>query len=168
MTLAELKTLLKETNWFNRLTENDVDTKYIRIPSLAPWGSQPTGDALLEQLADEMEWLPSSRDQVDPIYGVTLEQQAESLSKKEEYVPLILDVYQTTLTSLRAFKGHPALRIGPHDFMEVARSSAFYAARRAAYEILLEKPAFWCDLIRLYHSGHWPCGILQDKRIVVL
>jgi hypothetical protein len=57
LTISELKTLIKETSWFQRLTDQDIDAKFIQIPSLAPWGYSPTGDAQLEKLADEMECL---------------------------------------------------------------------------------------------------------------
>jgi hypothetical protein len=157
MTFDELNVLIKETMWFSRLGEPDVDKAYIRISTLAPG-----------KIADQMEWLPSSRDQDDPIHGRSLEQRAEALGKKQEFAKQSLEMYKTTLTALRKFEGHPALKVGPHDFTEAARGAALFAVRRAAYEILLGEPRFWCRLMKIYHAGHWPCGLLPDKQIVVL
>ena len=168
MTLQELNALIEDAAWFQRLTRKDVCDKYIQIPSLAPWGNEPTGDAGLERLADEMDWLPSSGDQADPVHGQSLEQQAESLGRKHEYSQQTLEVYKATLAALRTFTGHPALKVGAHDFTEAARGAAGYAARRAAYEILLGEAGFWCDVIKIYHAGHWPCGILPSHQVVVL
>jgi hypothetical protein len=168
MTLEELTTLIKDAPWFQRLTERDIGDVYVQISSLAPRANVPTGDEALERLADQMDWLPSSRDQADPIHGQSLEQRAESLGKKEEYSQRSLKVCKAALSAMRAFPEHPVLRSGPHDFTETARGAATYAARRAAYEILLGAAGFWCNLIRVYHAGHWPCGILPDGQVVVL
>ncbi len=168
MTLDELIALIKETDWFSRLGDPDVENVYIRISTLAPWANEPTGDEELERTADQMEWLPSSRDQDDPIRGRSLEQRAEVLGKKEEFSRQSLEIYKTTLATLRKFQGHPALKVGPHDFTEAARGAALFAARRSAYEVLVGQPDFWCRLMNIYHAGHWPCGILPNKQIVVL
>jgi hypothetical protein len=168
MTIDDLDCLVKETMWFSRLGEPDVENACIRISTLAPWANQPTGDEALERVADQMDWLPSSRDQDDPIHGHSLEQRAEALGKKREFAQQSLGVYKTTLAALRNFEGHPALKVGPHDFTEATRGAALFASRRAAYEILLGEPGFWCRVMKIYHSGHWPCGVLPNKQIVVL
>lgn len=168
MTLEELCALAKQATWFSKLGEPDVGSEYVRIPMLAPWANQQTGDVALEQIADQMDWLPSSREQDDPIHGRFLEQRSEALDKKQEFSQKSLEVYKTTLTALRRFDGHPTLKVGPHDFTEAARGAALFAVRRAAYEILLGEPGFWCRLMKVYHAGHWPCGILPNKQVVVL
>lgn len=169
MTIEELELLLQNTSWFEHLGEHmEEDQKFVRIRSLAPWGSSPTEDERLEEVADQMDWLPSSRDQDDPIHGRSLEECAEQLGKKEEFSRRSLDIYRETLTSLRRFSGHTALKVGPHDFSEAARGAALYAARRAAYEVLLGNCGFWCFVMSLYSQGHWPCGILPNRTVVVL
>jgi hypothetical protein len=155
MTLDELNRLITNTAWFSRLTQPDVASQYVRISAI-------------EDFADAMEWLPTSRDQKDPIHGRSLEQRAEVLGKTQDFLQRTLEIYKTTLTALRRFEGHPALKAGSHDFSEAARGAALFAARRAAYEILLGDPGFWCGLMDVYRSGHWPCGILPNKQVVVL
>ncbi|REK17190.1 MAG: hypothetical protein DWQ37_06895 [Planctomycetota bacterium] len=164
MTLEELQELVKNAAWFSRIGIQEVDAGYVQISSLDPWAGGPSR----EQVADEMDWLPSSRDQVDPIHAQSLEQKAQALGKEQEYSRRSLIVYKETLGALRSFDGHPLLRVGPHDFTEAARGAAIYAARRAAYEILLGVPGFWCQIMQIYKRGHWPCGILPDGQVVVL
>jgi hypothetical protein len=169
MTLEELESLLLEANWFEHLAEPLVTSgPFVSISSLAPWADLSTGDETLEEIADKMDWLPSSRDQHDPIYGESLEERSEQLGKREDFSRRSLDIYKKALTSLRRFEGHPALRIGPHDFTEAARGAALFASRRAAYEILLGDSGLWCSILSVYQQGHWPCGILPNSNIVVL
>ena len=168
MTLEELETLVQHTQWFEHLGEPLTIGGFVQIRSLAPWENLRTGDDKLEKIADQMDWLPSSGDQDDPIYGTQLEERASQVCKKDEYSRRSLDIYKTTLASLRKFDGHPALRIGPHDFTEAARGAALFASRRAAYEILLAECGFWCAVMKIYECGHWPCGLLAGGNVVVL
>ena len=168
MTLEELELLLLKPCWFEHLGEPLMESKCVQISGLAPWSNAHTGDASLEKIADEMEWLPSSRDQDDPIHGNSLEVRSEQLGKKNEFYRQSLSVYKKALSSLRSFEGHPALTVGPHNFTEAARGAALFASRRAVYEILLDDCGFWCLVMNIYHQGHWPCGILPDTSIVVL
>lgn len=168
MTLSELMAMLDEMPWFKRLAEPGADDRCLYIASLSPWADEPTSDETLERIADHMDWLPSSREQDDPIHGRLLEGLAEQIGKKKEISQQCLGVYKRALSSLSDFKGHPALKVGPHDFTEAAKGAALFASRRAAYEILLGKPGFWCHLMQIYYSGHWPCGILPSGQIVVL
>jgi hypothetical protein len=166
--LEDLSALAIEAPWFSKLGEPDVASEYVRIPTLAPWTNQQTGDEALEQIGDQMVWLPSSWEQDDPIHGRSLEERSETLGKKQGFSQQSLAIYKTTLTALRKFDGHPALKMGPHDFTEAARGAALFAVRRAAYEVLLGEPGFWCRLMKVYRAGHWPCGILPTKQVVVL
>jgi hypothetical protein len=173
MTLDELEKLIADAAWFQRLAAPDIGdecigNRYVRIASLAPWANQPTNNAELMRIADAMSWLPSSRDQSDPIHGQLLVEKATSLDKQSEFARRAIATQKSTLVALRSFGGHPALRVGPHDFTEAARSAAVFAAKQAAYEALLDEPGFWCGLMRLYHAGRWPCGLLSDGRVVVL
>jgi hypothetical protein len=168
MTFDDLKLMIDEAKWFERLGEPGLDGRFVQIASLAPWANVPSGDEGLERIADEMEWLPSSRNQDDPIHGRSLEELAAQISKKQEISRQSLEILEATLSALRRFKGHPALKAGPHDFTEAARGAALFASRRATYEVALGKPDFWCCLMQLYHFGHWPCGVLPGGQVVVL
>ncbi len=168
MTITELESLLQGTKWFERLCEPLANDSVVQIRSLEPWANIPTGDDRLEQIADQMDWLPSPRDQDDPVHGRSMEDRSEQLGMKTEYSRQSLDIYKKALASLRGFDGNSALQVGPHNFTEAACGAAVFAARRAAYEILLDDCGFWCSIMNLYHQGHWPCGILPDKTVVVL
>ncbi len=168
MTFDELILLIRNTEWFQQLGQPGVDDEYVRLPNLQPWSDGGSANPMAEQLADKMAWLPSARDQDDPIHRHSLEKRAEVLGKKQECTNRSLEAYKATLMTLRTFDGHPVLKVGPRNFAEAARGAALYATRRAAYEALIEEPSFWCRLMNVYHSGHWPCGILPDRRIVVL
>jgi hypothetical protein len=168
MTLSELNLLIVTTEWFSRLGEPCPEDAYVHISTLAPWANQPTNDKEVEEVADKMEWLPSSPEQDDPIHGGSLEERVQALGKKQEFAQKSLEVYRTMLASLRKSGSHPALKVGPHDFTEASRGAALFAVRRAAFEILLGEPGFWCKLMTIYHTGHWPCGMLPNKQIVVL
>lgn len=167
MTFEELETLVRETRWFEHLGEPLTDRGFVQIRTLAPWADVYTGDIELEKIADEMDWLPCSRNEVDPIYGILLEERSSQLGKEKECSKRSLDIYKKTLSSLRNFDGNEALKVGPHDFTESARGAALFAARRAACEVTLSNGGFWCNLMHLYRQGHWPCGILAGKDVVV-
>lgn len=167
MTLKELETLIHSTRWFEHLGEPLLNGGFVHIRTLAPWANLHTGDKELETIADQMDWLPSSRDQDDPIHGTSMEDRSSQLCKTEEYSRRTLDIYKITLASLRKFNEHPALKVGPHDFTEAARGAALFASRRAAYEILLSDCGFWCTAMSFYKRGHWPCGILKGGTLVV-
>lgn len=168
MTIEELESLLNNAAWFEHLTEPMAIDGFVSIPSLDPWAQIPTGDERLERIADQMDWLPSSRDQDDPIHGKSLEERSEQLGLQQENSRKSLDIYKRTLASLRSFDGNPALKAGPHDFTGAARGAALFASRRAAYEVLLEDCGFWCSVLNQYKDGHWPCGLLPDGTVVVL
>lgn len=173
MTLDDLRSLILTTSWFSRVGEPDYEgqTDYVRLSNMDDWknvtGLLPN-EPVPQMIEEGMDWLPTQRDQDDPIHGRSLEQRAETLGKKQEFAQQSLEVYKTTRAALRKYEGHPALKVGPHDFTETARGAAIFAVRRAAYEILLGEPGFWCRVMEIYFAGHWPCGILPNKQIVVL
>jgi len=168
MTFDELKSMISEISWFHRLAEPDLHGEFVQIRTLAAWSGGTTEDQELKRIADQMKWLPSSRDQDDPILGRTLEDRAEQAGRKGEISRLSLDIYKTALSALSRFSGNPSLKTGAHDFTEAARGAALFASRRAAYEVLLGEPGFWCGLMKIYQTGHWPCGILRNGQVVVL
>lgn len=168
MTLDELEKLIETAHWFEHLGEPLASGEFVQISTLVPWANHQTGDSESGHVIDLMEWLPSSREQDDPIHGKSMEDRLLQHDKKEEYAQRCLNVCKMTLVSLRSFDVHRALKAGPYDFTDAARGAALFAARRAAYEILLSECGFWCVAMGLYQQGHWPCGILATGKVVVL
>lgn len=169
-TVEDLKAELATISWFRRLGEPFDEPGTVRVANLEPWAGAPDAeeDEATRVLADAMDWLPTTRDQEDPIYGKSLEGRARALGRDEEVRRESLEVYKVALTSLRNMRPHPFLKVGPHDFSNAAKGAAAFAARRAATELIVSEPGFWCRAVALYALGHWPLGILRDKTIVVL
>lgn len=168
MTIEELETLVIEAAWFEHLAEPLDVGNIVQIPNLHPWAGIPTNNERFEKLADQMVWLPSSRDQEDPFHGESLERRSEQLGAKGAHAQKSREIYKRTLASLRSFDSHIILKVGPHDFAGAARGAALFAARKAAYEILVDECGIWCDIMNLYKQGHWPCGVLSTREIVVI
>jgi hypothetical protein len=171
--IEELKERIRMTDWFSRIGQRDFAGRsdFIHLPSLEEWRN------ITGILPDEpvpilfeagMTRLPTGRDEEDPIHRNTMKERAKALGKEKEFSREAMDVYKTTLNALSPFQGHQLLVVGPHDFTEGARGAALYAARQATYETLLGEPGFWCRAIDVFHSGHWPFGLMPDGRIVVL
>ncbi|MCW3060407.1 MAG: hypothetical protein JWQ02_2228 [Capsulimonas sp.] len=93
---------------------------------------------------------------------------AQSLGREPEARAAGLEVYKLTLVSLRTMVDHPLLHFGPDDLTNAARGAAAFAMRRAAIEIMLDTPGFWCSLAPYYFQGNWPAGTLPGGRVVVL
>jgi hypothetical protein len=169
-TVENLRDEIAQIPWFQRLGEPLDESGIATLVNLEPWASAANADedGATRALADAMDWLPTTRDQADPVHGGSLEEKAKSLARVEDLRRESLEIYKRTLASLRRMKPHPLLRVGPHDFSHAAKGAATFAARRAVGEIIVEEPGFWCSVMALYVRGHWPCGILPDKTIVVL
>lgn len=116
MRIEELELLIQKACWFEHLGEPLTNRGFVQVSSLGPWAKLQTGDDELEEIANQMEWLPSSREQTDPIHGSSMEERSAQGGKSEEYSRGSLDIYKKTAASLRHFEGLPALKIGPHDF----------------------------------------------------
>ena len=101
MNVEDLFSLIPTTKWFSRLGEPDVDSGFVRIPNLKPWATDEKQEAALEKIADEMEWLPSSREEVDPIHKGALKQRAEALGIREETSAQTIRACKLILASLR-------------------------------------------------------------------
>lgn len=168
MTLDELSKLLSEATWFNNLGRYTEHEGTVPLSDLAPWsGTEYNASEESVRVANAMDWLPSSRDQGDPIHGDSLDHQIISSGLQAIAQTNVASVYRLTLTSLQKTSVCPLLVVGPHDFTEAAKGAALYAARRAVIEIMIGKPDFWCGLIRIYAQGNWPCGIMPNGTVVV-
>ena len=88
--------------------------------------------------------------------------------REAEFKAARLEVFRLALASQRGFPERPALKVGPTDSNEAARMAGRYACRMAASEIIVGQVGFWCEMVRLFHKGHWPLGRLPGGEVVVL
>ncbi|WP_152526039.1 hypothetical protein [Marinobacter sp. EVN1] len=106
------------------------------------------------------DWLPTSRDQEDPLNGP---------KKCAETKAAEMLVYRAVLMSLRKIgRSHPSLVYGPHDFTESSRGGALFAFKMAAREAVLRQKGVWSEVADLYSNGRWPCGLKENRELVVL
>lgn len=140
MTIDDLHSLIDAASWFTRL------------------GFAPDGCSLASSNA-AWEWLPTSRDQSDPIHVPPL----ESVDTAIEFTAV-----KRAMGSLRPLPDSvPDLVDGPHDYTNAATGAVQFAIRMAAREITTGNPNRWCEIVRLYNGGSWPCGLADDGGIVV-
>lgn len=165
MTLDQLAAYIEKARWFSNLGSYGAAPGQLAIVSLRAWADE---EAEYDRVAALMEWLPSQAHDADPVHADQLESRAEERGQSPEAAQQALSFYKRALESLRRAHKSPLLQVGPHSFEHVAHGAAAYACRRAALEIFLGQSGFWCDLIQLYAQGHWPCGLLPDKTLVVL
>ncbi|MGY0218748.1 hypothetical protein ACWJJH_15385 [Endozoicomonadaceae bacterium StTr2] len=166
MKYSELIERLDTINWFSNIGQFDSDESKIAIPNLKAWDSSefPSDlDKNVARIAASMDWLPSSKDQADPINVDALKIALQAVPDGKK---LVLDAYKLAMKSLREFDKE-RLQSGPNDFSEAAKGAALYCVRMAAMESLTDKSGFWTDLIDSYAEGYWPCGLLSDGTVVV-
>lgn len=158
MTHEQLKSCIEEAAWFSNLGKHSAARGQTAIQSLEAWADDQEGhcDAHHRKVAESMEWLPAQAQDPDPIHGLDLPDNEQALA-----------FYKQALASLRSVPSNPHLKVGAHAFQHVAHGAAAYACRRAALEISHGQPGFWCEVVPLYTAGHWPCGILPDRTLVV-
>lgn len=162
--LSDLHRQIESAQWFAHLGEFPGQPGFVRISSLRPWADLPSAGYAI---ADSMNWLPSSNDEVDPIHGDSL--RALAGEKDGAFARARVEAFKLALDSLaRSMVQHSLLRAGPHDFSNAARGAALFAARMAASEIVVGRAGFWCSIVPLYRTGHWPCGLLESGEVVVL
>jgi hypothetical protein len=115
--------------------------------------------------ADTWNWLPTAREEADPVYGQALVAEAEAARRAAE-----LSAARWVLAGLRGVpESVPALVDGPHDFTPAARGGAQFAAPMAAREAVVGRLGFWWRVVRLFAAGYWPCGLVRgSERLVVL
>lgn len=169
MDLPTLHNYIRNATWFSNLGLFESREGMVAIRNLDPWSSMEEDEPSdVKRITDDMDWLPSSRDQIDPIHRLALEKLISAAGSKSFVKAQDAETYKLALDSLRKVDGKALLQAGPNDFTEAARGSALFAIRRAFAEIIATKPDFWCRLIPVYAAGNWPCGIMPDQTIVVL
>ena len=153
-TLPQLLDCLKNAAWFTQLGRFTTTARAIPL------------DQLESNIVSV--WLPSSRDERDPIHSESLLNLAVQLGREDERKRAELNAASATIRSLRLIDDrHPRLVDGPHDFTPAAKNAAQFAARMAAREIVVAEYGFWCDAVELYQQGHWPCGLTMDGALIV-
>jgi hypothetical protein len=179
MTLDELKRLIQTADWFAKLGTATVARGVVPVTDFA-WqrfmgaatGAEfglPHDPAVFEESPFAgMERLPTANEEADPIHGRALEKAARDLSREVEFKAARIEVFRLALASQRGFPERPTLKVGPTDSNEAARMAGRYACRMAASEIVVGQVGFWCELVRLFHQGHWPLGRLPGGEIVLL
>ncbi len=158
MTHEQLKACIEGASWFSNLGNHPAAPGQMTIQSLQAWADDEEGhcDSHHRKIAEAMEWLPAQAQDPDPVHGDRLANNEQSLA-----------FYKQALTSLKSVKNNPRLQVGSHHFQHVAHGAAAYACRRACLEISHGEPGFWCSVVPLYSAGHWPCGILPDRTLVI-
>lgn len=179
MTLEELKRLIETADWFANLgnaipapglvpvTDSDWH-RFMHASTSAEFGlSHDTGVFEKPPFAD-MTWLPTANEEPDPVHGRALEDAARHLSREGEFKAARIEVFRLALASQRKVPDLPALKVGATDSNNPARMAGRFACRMAASEIVVDQVGFWCEMVQLFHKGHWPLGRLASGEVVVL
>ncbi len=151
-TLEELRTALRSAQWYSRLDQ----------PFDHPWVICVSN--LERPEIDEPWWWITSillEEEQDPFHG-------EFLNVGSQRVELTRDIVKIALASYRTAPEHPALRAFGWDHYEAAKLCLMHACRFAAREIVLEQQGGWSLVVDLFCRGHYPFGVAQSGRTVVL
>ncbi|MFB9240270.1 hypothetical protein IV454_23825 [Massilia antarctica] len=167
MTIDDIKVEIEHAKWFSRLGSYSAPTGYLALADLRAWNNATFDSSIDERsanIASEMDWLPSSREEEDPIHGQRLMKYLEEAGIN--FKAVTLDLYKQSLKSLRSVDGMKICS-GPNDFSQAAIGAALYCVRMAALEVMAGQIGFWCSLLKIFVKGYWPCGMLPDKTVVV-
>lgn len=167
MTILELKDKASRSAFFSNLGTPADSIAVVKLSSLDPWGKESVATFEDLAVANDLEWLPSSPDQGDPFYGSELEIRLTA-SGIGEHARLLRKEVRALVMRSTSGKTFSLLKSGSHDFNVPARRAAVDAFARAVNEALLGIDGWWCQIVRIYADGHWPCGRKKsDGRIVV-
>jgi hypothetical protein len=115
------------------------------------------------------DWLPTSRDQLDPIHGNNMKERANEFVGDSERRKIEMSVAHAAIKSMQNVPSNFApLIIGSDNYIESAKAAAVFAARMASREVVLNEPGFWCNVIHEYSKGFWPCGVGEKGELIVL
>jgi hypothetical protein len=161
VTISDLQEVIAQASWFTNLGLFPAQPGYLPVKDLNAWKSDPADNLMDTQgIAADMEWLPTTHGQEDPIHRNALQRKADQLGRYKAFKQTRLNINKTTLISLRSMNEHQVLfKVGPDNYAIAAKGAALYAARQAAGEIVVDMQDFWCSLIPLYAKGHWPKGL---------
>lgn len=167
MNIENLVSKLARAKWFSANGTFSESGGKSPIRSLAAWDSSVFAesiDAYHAAIAAKMDWLPTSKDQVDPFYGDELRNKLHE--RGAEASAEVMKFYKQVMKSVRNIDGSKLVS-GPNDFSEAAVGAALYCARMTAIEVVIGKPGVWGEIFDLYCAGYWPCGRLPDGAIIV-
>lgn len=167
MKIDDVKTIVINANWFSSLGLYPAQQGKVRINDLHAWDSNAFSasvDPEHARISEMMDWLPTTKDQEDPIYGTFLLDEFKKVTPESRLQ--VMDLYKEALKSLRHVS-REKLVSGSNDFTEAAIGAALYCSRMAAIEVAIGKQEIWCHLLGLYGEGHWPCGRMPNGDIVV-
>lgn len=177
MTFRELEDQIATIPWFSKIGEPLADSetlmlRFLSDPPSRDWDSSAMAlyqHEPFREVSLDWDWLPTSRDDRDPVHGDSLLQRAKELGCDTERRTAEMAASQVVLNGLRSLpRPHPKLRIGRNNLTESARGGAMFAVRMAVRELITDSNGFWCSVIPVYVSGRWPCGITTGGKLVVL
>lgn len=155
MSQEELQALINNAAWFTRCGQSTAE------PDLVPLSAIAT--------SANWDWLPTSREQDDPIHGKGLADELEAAEMAQTRRSAELTAAKCVWASLGSVPHSvPVLVDGPHDLTPAAKGGAEFAARMAAREIVANRPGLWCRVVELFSEGYWPCGLESDQQMIVV
>jgi len=167
MNVEIIKQSIIQAKWFSQIGNCFPGDGMLAVPNLQAWNTKIFNSDIGEReacIAANMDWLPSSITDSDPIHGSALRNYLEE--NQIDYRPVLKEISQLCIKSLRIV-ADDAITCGPHNFTKAAKDAALYCARVAAMESMANKPGRWCDLLTLYEGGYWPCGLMPNGSLVV-
>ncbi len=180
MNIATLKNLIQTTPWFSTLGQpyrpkekvisvsGEQWTPFISALTEAEFGLLHDRIALETFPFADFDWLPTTIYDDDPVHKERLVEKARLEGREKDFKAVRVEIFRLTQVALRSASAHPLLVVGPTDTTGAARGGALFACRAAAAELLVDQPGFWCDIILLYHAGHWPFGRMKSGEVVIL
>ena len=161
--LALVPTIPFFGNVGNAASENGT----IALSSLAPWGDEINASKDDIRIADEMSWLPTTRDQGDPFYAEGVDSLAASQEELKSAKSYRMEIYKAVLAALHD-ADFTQLKAGANNFEGAAKGAAAFAFRNAATEVALGVDGKWLAVAEIYIKGHWPCGVTKAEKLVVI
>ena len=150
--------------WFSRVGQYSSEV-HVGIPNLKAWDHEDFPEHLdpyLAHIAATMDWLPSTIYDQDTIGAEVLNQPLPNDVQHK-----VNKAYRLAYQSLRGFD-QSKFRSGPHSYAQVAKGGAIYCVRKTAAEIVLSKPGMWLKIFHIFSLGFWPCGVLEDKKTLIV
>lgn len=167
ITKEQFITLIANTDFFKNVGNASPGNSVIVLSSLAPWGNETNASESDIRIADQMDWLPTTREQSDPFYPYGLDSEATSEDVLIAIKSYRIEVYKAILGRLR-MADFSRLKAGPNNFAEAAKGAAAYSFRNAATEVVLGIQGRWLEVAEVYFNGNWPCGLTKTGKLVVI
>jgi hypothetical protein len=165
-TQEQFLTLIRSAIFFGNLGNGASTNEIVALSSLAPWGDDVNSSEEDERIADEMSWLPTTRDQKDPFYPKRVNSESAKPENLEAAKSYGMDVCKAILAKLSEVD-LLLLKAGANNFEEAAKGAAAYAFRNAAIEVALGIDGKWLEIAEIYLKGNWPCGITKKGKVVI-